>query len=375
MPDNIEDLLASGVPIPDDPAELAALLEAQEETPAEVMGDGPIDPDPDLGDPKQTKAAEPEKEPEPSKDNPASEDTDNPAEDKDAPSEDPDPVSKAPSAPPPAVLKQTRERLHTAREERDQERAAREAIERENAQLKNDLAKAQDKFNTEQEQLQNAADNVADGKVTLSTDSEAQIREKLKDYESDIVDVIVSMKATNEALMAKLGKVDELAEQQEQRERQTAQDRVNEALNENPMLALLRDDESERGNELWGRAVNYDQALRADPDWQDKSEIERFAEVDRRMRGYLGEEGVRALLGEEPAKPENQPKKESNPVTEPVPSSLSDLPSVGRPAAQSSAEQVEALSVMDLEDRLDKILESGGDVNDYIGKLMSNVDG
>lgn len=59
---------------------------------------------------------------------------------------------------------------------------------------------------------------------------------------------------------------------------------VHAALNANPLLSSWQ----QKGGVVWGRAVELDDAIKAEPAWATKPLAERFAEVQRRLAEELG---------------------------------------------------------------------------------------
>jgi chemotaxis response regulator CheB len=57
---------------------------------------------------------------------------------------------------------------------------------------------------------------------------------------------------------------------------------VQEVIDEVPDLLAWQHDEASQ--DKWQRAIEHDNALRADPDWKTKPAVERFAEAARRVR-------------------------------------------------------------------------------------------
>lgn len=64
----------------------------------------------------------------------------------------------------------------------------------------------------------------------------------------------------------------------------TAQARLQEAINANPLLAKWQG----TGGRAWGVAIEVDAELREDPAWRDKPLAERLAEVERRVADDFG---------------------------------------------------------------------------------------
>ena len=73
------------------------------------------------------------------------------------------------------------------------------------------------------------------------------------------------------------------------------------AIDSVPLLAVIDatwlDPEADA---LWDRAIEYERAISADPDFQGASQQEIYEEVGRRLEAFLGPDGVAEWL-EEPA--------------------------------------------------------------------------
>ena len=93
---------------------------------------------------------------------------------------------------------------------------------------------------------------------------------------------------------------------------------VHAALTAHPLLSSWQ----QKGGVVWGRAVELDDAIKADPTWANKPLTERFGEVQRRLAGELG-------VAVPPAQ-QTQPAPAPAPATTPEPANfrpntLSDL--------------------------------------------------
>lgn len=139
-------------------------------------------------------------------------------------------------------------------------------------------------------------------------------------------------------------------------QQQAVQQTAAEAIANNPVLAAWQD----QAGDAWDEAVAMDNRLRTLPAWADKSLAERFAEVQRRVVGVLGQDVVPEHLRSVAAAGKNDLGLTKEQViaagqaklkdAKPGIQTLSDLPG-GTPAAASIATELDddAVSVARLE--------------------------
>lgn len=369
---SVEELLASGVDIPDDPAEIEKLLAGME---------------PDSGDKAATVAEEAAAtkaaaEKEAAEATAAAEKAE--AEKLKAATAEAEKAKGvvSPSVPtegdPSVVLHATRESLHMTEEalaERDTDLAAER---QKTADLETRLRAAQTTTEKTQEQLQAEADKASKGTVDLATITPEKIEALRTTLDDDAVEVLAGLAQSNAALVKELDDIKAQALKLAQREDNDIRDQQQADIDSAPLLAVLQAQRGPEADARWGRAVQYQDALRNDPDWTDKSQREMYVEVSRRMEAHLGEAVVKTLLTDKvPVKEVEEPDKPAA-VAEvvaaaEVPGSLSDIPTAGNAVAQDEKERAEAMSLTDVDRVLSAAADKGPDeVNKTLARLMSN---
>lgn len=355
--DAVSRLLEEGQEIPEDPVEIERLLSEQDDAP---------DPDDDAT---------------PADDKPSGEGDD----------KEDDPTDDDKTGEPPAVLLRTyRQSLHEADEQlkaRDEELEGKnEEIEK----LQGKLALALSNTDTDRQDLQDKVDDVTDDGVKIEDLTPERIAEIREEAGDEVADQLEAYSKQFSALDGRLKELEEANEAlQEQREAAENQGLMND-LDSVPLLSVLAAARGDEADERWTRTLNYEKAVRADPDWSDKSRREVYEEVGRRMEGYLGEEAVKALVGtiktdDESSAADDADKTGKESSSDEVidealkradesalPTSLSDLPA-GQSAPGSENERAQAMSLVDVETAIEKAFEKGGAeaVDEALSKFMT----
>lgn len=345
-----EQLLESGVQIPDDPVAIARLL------------DGSGTAAPPTPAPPETPPADPPK------------DVDEPPPTPETPPPTPPPtppVEDEEKGPPRALLRTYRTQIH------DRDRQLEEQAKR-NQELEQEIAALKSKATTGKEALQEAAD-------ALGTDTKLEgltpekIEELRREHSDAIVDVLVGYAKGYETLQEQ---VEALTQQREQ----TELDKLYNDIDSVPLLGVLRLDETPEGNARWQRVLAYQKAVNADPDFIGKSRVDVFGEIARRMEGHLGQDVLKTLLGDKaPAKPTTPTAPGKAPSAQQiidealdkarkssVPTSLSDIPAAGGAVAQSGQQRLESMSNADLQALMEKWIASGKNPDELIAKLLTS---
>ncbi len=371
--DRIQELLDQGVEIPDDPVEIERLL-------ANTEGDDPPPEEPDASTTDDDTTSDDDKG-----------DKGKDGDGKPAASSDGADTSKEADEakePPSAVLRTTRQSLHQSEERRQELETELSERDKRIESLEGRVAALTKAGETDQANLQEQADQVAEaGGVKLedlSDEKIAEIREEAGDEAADLLQALFNQ---HTQVAGRLDKLEEERQALEQQRNQQAAEALQNDIDAVPLLSVLQADRTAEGNERWDRAISYDKAVRSDPDWAEKSQREIFAEVGRRMERYLGSDTVKTLTGDEPAgdgkgKDDGKPSSESRQqrVDEAlsraderaVPTSLSDLPA-GQAAAQTELERADSMSLNDIEESIDKAYARGGQdaVDELLGRLTT----
>lgn len=348
-PKSVDDLLEDGIEIPDDPLEIEALLE----------GDDPQKSD--LDDPGKPA------------DVPNEGKKDAGTEGKDDPPKEGEPDHEP--GPPKAVLRQARENLHRAEallsereQELQEERRKRAEIERELEQLRAQATASKD-------ELQAQADRISDGRAgDLGLLDPKKLEALRADLDDDVVDLLAKLVERHNTVEQQLERLRQENEELVRQRELTAAEQQQADIDSVPILSILFETRSKEADELWQRAIAYEKALTQDPDWQDKSQREIYAEVGRRLEAFIGPDGVKKWLGEDAA---SGPASRDQIVKDKLerardrssPNSLSDLPA-GAAAAQSELERLEAMSNFDLEEAYERALAKGEDAaNEFLARM------
>lgn len=345
-----EDILESGIDIPDSAEEIEALLAGATTDDDEPAPDSAAEE----ADPPEDDATDDTPEPDP----------------KDGEAEpEPEPEGDKPG-PHPAVLRGYREKLHKVTGELAERDTAYQEQQRKNAELESELAELKAKIGDGQDQIQSKVDQIAgDQTVDVSTLDEEKLAELRTVLDDEAVDALAALstgfKQLNERFQAVEQENQQLKSQRESEARQQYVDRIDAV----PILGVLRNQGSD---EQWDRAKAYLQAVRTDPDYADSSEDEVLAEVGKRMERFLGPEAVQGLLkdtGQSPRQGIEDAKAAAD--RKAVPTSLSEIPAAGEHVAQTELERAEAMSTDDVQSLMDKALAAGQDVDEVIARLMT----
>jgi Skp family chaperone for outer membrane proteins len=368
MPKNVDDLvLEEGIEIPDDPLAIEAMLEEEE------AARGSDDPG--------TKG-KPGEQP----DKPGTKDDDSgKAGDEGKPKGEPESKGKpgeheeAPAGPPQAVLRRERENRHKAEELLGQREEELGTAQAKIAELETALAKGQDK-------LQAHADRATgDPSIKLESLDKAKLEALRADLDDDVVNFLGRLVDQHNAIVTETSRLKaENAELMGERDRAqvaTQQDDIDSV----PLLAVIQATRSKDADLLWGRAVAYETALQSDPDWADKTRSEIYEEVGRRLNAYLGDDAAKWLedtgalpdkgKGAEPDKGKGSDRgktvedKLASARARATPDSLSDLPT-GHAAAQHEVERLEAMTIHDAEDLINKAIDKGN-LDEVLQRLSS----
>jgi hypothetical protein len=359
--DRLSKLLEEGVEIPDDPQAIEALLEGTAPEPEKTGKDGDAagdgagkegsDQKKDADQGKQAQGVDPDKDPDE-------------------------------KGPPKAVLRATRESLHRAESlltERDQELQAERARVTE---LEQKLTDVERKNGATQEQLQAAADEAAGKKVDLEKLDAKALDDLRKDLDDSTVDFLERLVEQHEAVKADLAELRKASESLVARSHKTDAEQQQEDIDSVPLLSVIGATRSKEADALWDRAVAYEKAVWADPDFSGKQQREIYAEVGRRLEAHLGPEATTKWTGKEKPPAGNGNGKSRDEVLEDKlakardsasPDSLSDLPA-GSPAAQHELERLDAMSMDDLEAYLEKAAAKGQDAYDEALARLSTAE-
>lgn len=160
-------------------------------------------------------------------------------------------------------------------------------------------------------------------------------------YDGPIVDVIAALQQSVQRQGAELKVLRTRESAREQTDEELLADSVQRDIDSIPSLA----DWQVNNPRMWARAQAEDDFLRKDPEWANKSRVERFQEVAR-------------SLGE-PQKPAAQgtamvDKARKDAAARAAPISLSELPS-GTAAGQSESETLEEREITQLADMMSKL--------------------
>ncbi len=234
------------------------------------------------------------------------------------------------------------------RETRTQLSAAQEMIEQQQKMIE-DLKAAPDD-----------ADNrpAQEPKPEISDEDMAVLEEELPALAKILKTQQQTIESLNEQMTDKLKGVEEKAEaahktQQEiEAERQQAvREQVQEAIDNNEALSRWSAEDPDR----WQRAMAFDDTLRQDPMWSDKTFAERFEKVVELVNAVLPEDRQEAPKPEEKPSPESLKAKAKEKLGEqPPPASLSDLPG-GVPPESDDVSKLENMSPTQIEAMFDKM--------------------
>lgn len=372
-----EQLLDQGIEIPDDPIAIARLLDTATAAPAAEPApaakpdaappaEPPVAAAPPVETPEKAPAAPPAAAADPAA-------TPAPAV--------PDSDDDAEKGPPRALLRGYRQAVHEKDRQLETVTAEKEeALKRANA-LEAEITALKAKAGEGQESLQRAAEAAIPG-VELETLTPEKIAALRREHPDDIVDAIVSYAKAYETVQEQVNNL--LAVQQNQQQAELFED-----IDSVPLLGLVRLSNDAAADGWWKRAVAYQAAVKADPDFAGKSRREVFQEVGRRMEGFLGKDTLTKLMGSAPA-PAAAPKPAApgapatpSPAKEiidkaleaarksTVPTSLSDIPAAGGAVAADGLQRLEAISYTDLADLMDKAIKSGTPTDAIINRFLA----
>lgn len=375
MPKSVDDLLAGGIEIPDDPAAIEALLEEEAAKAAdeiEQLGKSD-DPDPDKGkggDPDKKEGDEPDKGAKPDdeagKPDKAAETAEHAEHDK---------------GPPQAVLRRERENRHKAETLLSERETELEEARQRIAALEAIAAKG----NLQADRLQDVADKVTgDPSIKLEALDRAKLEALRQDLDDDVVDLLGKLVDQHNVLQERVERAERTnAALVQERDRSVA-DQQQDDIDSVPLLAVIQATRTKEADALWDRAVAYEKALQSDPDWADKSRGEVYVEVGRRLQAYLGDEAAQWLAetgddkggaadkgGKGSSSGKTVKDKLASARDRASPDSLSDLPA-GLAAAQHEIERLEAMPLSDLEDQLNRAIDKGN-LDEVISRYSSMV--
>ena len=369
--DRVQTLLEQGVEIPDDPAEIERLLDS------DVVDDSEQDDDAAAAKTAEELAAE----------QAAGKKDDEVVVDKDATGKDkPGEGEDVTTEPPAAVLRVTRQSLHDTSEllkERETElQDKNDRIDK----LEGRIAQLTTSSEAGQQDLQKTADELA-GDIDLEELTDERIAEIREEAGDEAADLLTGLLTKHKALGERLVKLEAASETATQEREAVDAAQLQTDIDTIPLLSVMHAQRGEQADANWARAVNYERALRADPDWAEKTRGEIYAEVGKRMTGHLGEKAVKTLLGDtvitetDDAKAKVEADKSAQDKIDEalkaadeaaVPTSLSDLPA-GQAAAQSELERAGAMSIADAEAAIVSALDKGGtdEVNVTLDRLLT----
>lgn len=317
-------------------------IKADKETPAadelqkpeeKATGDEPGDPAPSTVEAKPTDQVAPATDPEGEADADGGEEA-----------QDPSNFKKHPLY---GVLSGTRKTLAKVKADTKarEERLLREQedLRRQNETLQRQIAER----SASQDQLQQAADDAGlvdqeGNPIDVSTIDVDKLRE---DYDGPLVDAIVAMRALVEQQNRAIQDLRTRDEERDQESRSRLSEEVQADIDSIPKLAEWQADHvGGKGSTMWRRALALDSSMREEPDWQNKSRLERFQEITRILAGQ-----VETPPATTPGKPNGGGEQaitaaKKAAAARAAPTSLSELPS-GTPAAQSENETFESLDV------------------------------
>lgn len=189
--------------------------------------------------------------------------------------------------------------------------------------------------------------------VTISEEDLAQL-------DNDLPSVAKAIRAQMALINSLNGTVNQLQREQgvvAQNQQRSIDDEIEAAISGNHDLSAWRNEafREETPNPLmWNRAVSLDKALREDPEWQNKTFAERFAQVAETMKSLYGAPAaeVTPARSQQPTQAELKQAADAKlkETPAPVPTSLSDIPG-GNPPAQSHLESLENASAVALGNR------------------------
>lgn len=224
-----------------------------------------------------------------------------------------------------------------ARQLADTERAQREVLERQLAEL-NEKAKA-----VTREAQGGKPDTTRDIAEIVSEEQLAAIREEAPELGAifdSIVERIGSLQTENQRLEG----IAQQSQEELQRDRaERARSAVEDAIGTNPKLVYTRSEKPEVFNEI----VAIDDWVRAQPKFQRMSLPERFAKSVAMYEAAHGAIDVPGSARQDTPKPTDTAAKDSKPF---VPNTLSDLPGGSLPP-KSDAEAMAEMSAVDLQSK------------------------
>jgi len=326
--------------LPDDPAEIAAMLE----------GDGEADPaatagpkaEPEGDTPPATPEAEAPAEEPGEKDKAAAGDA--PAEEPKGESPPPDeaPVLAADGKHtiPYTVLQQARDQARTESEARQQAEQRAQELEAELARLGTGGAKPGD---TPGDTPSSAADDVLAG-IDLD-----EIREELGENAANVISALADQ------VTAARQAHEELSRETKQRQASEEEDvraYVQRTIDSIPVLAHWQASDPA----MWASAVAMDRALQETPEFAQADAEARFTEVAKRLNGGSVDVSGQQPTPQTPTTPAadpSKPKAEAEAEAEPPPTSHAELPGGVSPSGKSEREQIEDASVLDIAARME----------------------
>jgi hypothetical protein len=246
-------------------------------------------------------------------------------------------------------------RLSKDREEQDQARIA---------QLEAELASVRKAAPSKQQQqdVQEIADragitDAAGNSIDVTKIDVASLR---GEFPAQVVNLLEQFQS---ALVSQNETISQLRARDHQRtskETLTEEEQLQADIDAVPFIARLQADESAH---LWNAAVALDKSISADPEWAGKSRIEIFREVARQL-GAPDDE-IQAPEATAPTVTKDKPQSPAQvkqqvaaslkrAAARSAPNSLSDLPA-GSPAAQSEAENIGSMDVVELASKFEKM--------------------
>ncbi len=244
-----------------------------------------------------------------------------------------------------AVLKGTRERLAEAQENLRRNKA--ESEERIST-LEQQLAARTAPTRATADSVQDVADragitDAAGNKVDVTKIDVTSLRGEFPDAVVNIIESLQQALVAHETTISTLQKREQGRVQQEQLSEEELLQKDIDAV---PQLAIWAADKDPK---MFDRAVRFDNALLADPEWKGKPRVERYAEVVRLIGGETPKPAASTTTTAKPTQTPAQVRTVSaelqRAAARAAPTSLSDLPA-GSPAAQSETEAIEGMDAL-----------------------------
>jgi hypothetical protein len=216
------------------------------------------------------------------------------------------------------------------------------------------LAESQRKL-ADLEAAAKSGQGVKDGEAAAPNQADDLSAEDLETLKEDFPTVykgIMAMKKQAEMLEAQLKPVQATVQQQEQDAQRTQADLVQEAIDATPKLAHIKAQDPE----AFALAAQFDNTLKASPQWAGKTLEERFAKVIEMVESANGVINVPGQSTQSSSqKTAEQLKTEAKAIAAAqakatktnVPTSLSDFPA-GQHAAADDREQIESMTTLQI---------------------------